>query len=71
MELSPVHFIGSKRERERYYLLPGMGKRAYRAKLKSMVLWGVLVGLLTASLFGATLYAVNHIWIGRPLGIWP
>lgn len=34
----------SGKERERYYLLPGMGGRAMRRKHRFMLWWGVGVG---------------------------
>ena len=44
------------KERERYYLLPGMGGRALRAKRKLMLRWAVAAGLATSAIFGYALY---------------
>lgn len=44
------------KERERYYLLPGMGGRALRAKRKIMLQWALVAGLLTSAVLGFLLY---------------
>lgn len=44
------------RERERYYLLPGMGGRAARQKHKWMLQWAVIAGLLVSTALAAVLY---------------
>lgn len=43
------------RERQRYYLLPGMGKRALRRKRMLMLGWGLGVGLLLSVALAAVL----------------
>lgn len=53
------------KERERYYLLPGMGGRARRSKLKAMFWWGVAGGLCASVLLAGVLlliarYTGNH-----------
>ncbi len=54
--------FGSKqnKERERFYLLPGMGGRAYRRKQKSILKASLVVGLLVGLVLGAVLYWVNR-----------
>jgi len=47
------------KERERFYLLPGMGGRAYRRKRKVIFWWSVIAGILVSALFGVLLY-----WMG-------
>jgi hypothetical protein len=49
------------KERERYYLLPGMGGRARRQKVRSMLRWGLLAGLLTSLLAATALYLFNQL----------
>ncbi len=43
------------KEEHRYYLLPGMGRSNRRFHRKT-VRWAVIVGIITAALFGAALY---------------
>jgi hypothetical protein len=57
-------FKSRDKERERYYLLPGMSGRAWRKKLKSMVGWGLLAGLLTSLVVWALLYLLNRLGNG-------
>lgn len=49
------------KERERYYLLPGMGGRSLRRKRKMMLTWAIIVGLLTSGLLAALIYLMNRV----------
>jgi hypothetical protein len=54
-------FLGTKKKpRERYYLLPGMGRRAYRKKLFLMLGWGILGGVGTSLFVAVALYLMNR-----------
>jgi hypothetical protein len=44
------------KERDRYYLLPGMSRRALRRKQKIMVFWALAVGLVISTVFAAVIY---------------
>ena len=44
------------KERNRYYLLPGMGKRAMRQKRKVSLVWAITVGLVVSAAFAAAVY---------------
>ncbi len=48
------------KERERFYLLPGMGGRAYRRKQKTILKAALAVGLLVAAVLGAVIYLLNR-----------
>jgi hypothetical protein len=48
-----------KKERDRFYLLPGMGGRALRRKHKVILTWSIIAGLLVSFALGALLYALN------------
>jgi hypothetical protein len=50
-----------EREKERFYLLPGMGGRAYRRKQKVILQYTIVAGLLISACFALVLY-----WISRP-----
>jgi hypothetical protein len=45
-----------KKERERFYLLPGMGGSALRRKRKLMLRWSIVAGLLVSAIFAELLY---------------
>jgi hypothetical protein len=48
------------KERERFYLLPGMGGSAYRRKQKVILNSSVAVGLLISALIAVALYLLNR-----------
>lgn len=48
------------KERKRFYLLPGMGGRAYRRKQKFILKYSVAVGLLVSLLIAIVLYLLNR-----------
>ena len=54
-----MSWLNRKRERERFYLLPGMGGRAARAKHLTMLKWSVAIGLLVSLVLAAILYLTN------------
>ena len=43
-----MSWLGKKKHRERYYLLPGMGSGSMRRKRKWMLRWSVITGLQIA-----------------------
>ncbi len=47
------------KERDRFYLLPGMGGRALRRKRLAMLVWAVIAGLIVSGTFAAVLYWMN------------
>jgi len=52
--------FGDKKERERYYLLPGMGGRSLKRKRKLMLIWGVAMGLVVSVLLAMGLYYLGR-----------
>ena len=51
-----------ERERERYYLLAGMGsKRAMRRKRIVMLQWAIGAGLLTSLAVAGILYLIHYV----------
>ena len=52
--------IDKNKERERFYLLPGMGGRNARQKHRLLLQWAVTVGLLASAAFAAALYYLNR-----------
>ena len=55
-----VAWLQRDKERERFYLLPGMGGRALRRKRKIMLQWSIATGLLVSLLVATLLY-----WLSR------
>ena len=43
------------KERERFYLLPGMGGKAVRRKQLWMLRWGIVMGLVASAVVGSVL----------------
>ncbi|MCU0783342.1 MAG: hypothetical protein MUF81_04690 [Verrucomicrobia bacterium] len=50
----------AEKEQKRFYLLPGMGGRAYRRKRKAILKSSVAVGLLISALIAVALYLLNR-----------
>ncbi len=48
------------KERERYYLLAGMGGRAARRKHKWMLQWAIITGLGASAVLASLMYLVYH-----------
>jgi hypothetical protein len=48
--------LARSKERERYYLLPGMGGRAYRRKRRVFIMWAVAAGVVTSAIVAGVLY---------------
>jgi hypothetical protein len=51
---------GLPRDKERFYLLPGMGGRAARAKRKRILQWSIVIGLVVSAIVAGVLYIVNR-----------
>lgn len=49
----------NRREDRRFYLLPGMGGRAYHRKQRRIRIAAVIVGFLVSVLLGVILFMVN------------
>jgi hypothetical protein len=50
----------NKKDRSRYYLLPGMGGAAARRKHKLMVQWAIFAGLVVSALLAVALYLASR-----------
>lgn len=46
--------------RERFYLLPGQGGRAYNRKQRVFLLWAIIVGLALSSIMTVIMYFVSR-----------
>ena len=53
--------FGKKKERERYYLLAGMGGRAARRKHMIFLQWSIVVGILTSAAFVLVIFLFSHL----------
>ncbi len=47
------------KEKERFYLLAGMGGRAMRRKHKVFLIWSIAAGLVVSGVMAAALYFFN------------
>ena len=50
----------SRKEHERYYLLPGQGGRAYRRKQVHILKWSVIAGLIVSAVLSVIMYLLNR-----------
>jgi hypothetical protein len=48
----------AKKEKERYYLLPGQGGSNYRRKQKFIVKSSIIVGIIVSLVFGIAMYFI-------------
>lgn len=58
-----MNWFNKDKERERFYLLPGMGGRARHRKQKMMLQWSIAIGLVASGIFIALMYWLNTWWI--------
>ena len=52
--------IRREKEKERFYLLPGMGGRAYRRKWKLILSWSIVAGLFVSAIVAGLLYFLSN-----------
>ena len=57
-----MSFFKRDKEKERFYLLPGMGGKAFRRKQYVFLLWSLLAGVLVAVVVAASFYFLNRRW---------
>jgi len=48
------------KERDRFYLLPGMGGRAFRRKQRVILWWAIGAGLLVSSFVAGVLFLMSR-----------
>ena len=55
--------FGSRKnkERERYYLLAGMGGKAAKRKHKWMMKWAIATGLIVSIILAAAMYFIERL----------
>ena len=51
-----MFFSNRKKERERYYLLPGQGCPAARRKHQKFLRWSIVAGLVLSALMALVMY---------------
>jgi hypothetical protein len=49
-------WFGRDKEKDRFYLLPGMGGRALRRKQKVILQWAIATGLIASAVVACILY---------------
>jgi len=52
-------WLERNKERDRFYLLPGMGGRGLRRKRRIILVWSIVAGLLASALLAAILYLMS------------
>jgi hypothetical protein len=56
MKVAPMAWFARDKEKERFYLLPGMGGRALRRKRRVFLMWAIAAGLVVSACMAAILY---------------
>jgi hypothetical protein len=49
-------WFGQSKEKQRFYLLPGMGGRNLQRKRKVILSWSIIAGLFTSAILAGLLY---------------
>ncbi|MGH7993960.1 MAG: hypothetical protein ACREDQ_10625 [Limisphaerales bacterium] len=57
-----MFFSNAKKERERYYLLPGQGGPAARRKQQRFLKWSIVAGLIFSALMALVMYLLDRPW---------
>jgi hypothetical protein len=52
--------LARDKEKDRFYLLPGMGGRAFRRKQRVILWWSVVAGLLVSSFLAGALFLLSR-----------
>ena len=60
MKISQMLWFERDKERERFYLLPGMGGRARRAKEMRFLRWSIAAGLVVSAIVAGILYFISR-----------
>ncbi len=54
-----MQWFARNKERERFYLLPGMGGRALRRKQRLFLRWSIVAGVFTSAILACILYWIS------------
>ena len=60
MKVPQMLWFAKDKERERFYLLPGMGGRARRQKEMRFLRWSIAAGLLVSAIVACVLYLISR-----------
>jgi hypothetical protein len=60
MRILQMRWFERDKERERFYLLPGMGGRARRRKELRFLRWSIAAGLLVSAIVAGILYFISR-----------
>jgi hypothetical protein len=59
MKILPMRWLERDKERERFYLLPGMGGRARRRKEMRFLRWSLAAALVVSAILACILYLLS------------
>lgn len=59
MMIAPMRWFEREKERQRFYLLPGMGGSALRRKHRRILGWSIAIGLLVSAVLAILLYLIS------------
>ena len=60
-----VGWFKRDKERDRFYLLPGMGGRALRRKRRLIFRWSIVAGLLASAIVAGIIYWMSKMQDGH------
>jgi len=60
MKFAQMRFFERDKERERFYLLPGMGGKARRRKELKFLRWSIAAGLVVSGILAVVLYLLSR-----------
>ena len=60
IRVSPMLWFERDKEKQRFYLLPGMGGRALRQKQRRFLRWSIAFGLVVSAIVACVLYLISH-----------
>ena len=60
-----MSWFARDKEKNRFYLLPGMGGRALRRKRKLILSWSIAAGLFVSLVVALILYAMSRGLLGK------
>ena len=60
LRISPMLWFERDKEKQRFYLLPGMGGRALRAKHRRFLWWSIAFGLVVSAIVACVLYLISR-----------
>ena len=59
VRITPMLWFERDKEKQRFYLLPGLGGRALRRKHRRFLWWSIAFGLVVSAIMACALYLIS------------